>query len=359
MTPTVRRAVIAAIPIALVAAYAAIPSFAVSGGPIFNAYNLSAIVSATILLGAVLVGRPRPLWPWLLIAAAVVSWVVGDAVYIWVGGEPIVSLADAFYIPAYLALIVACLGLLRLRMGQRDGDSLIDAAMVTIAAALALWELVVEPTWNAAGISPIEQITGALYPLLDVILLCMLIQLLLVPGRRLVSLVLLLAGMGWVLVADTIYAVLAQTNSYAGNAQRLLDATWLLGYALFPLAALHPSMREMTQRGSSSTDGLRRGRLFIAGLALVTVPLVVLLTSLLGRDPGIETTTLAAVTVVPLVLWRIVRLNRSTERGTGHDRAAGELLPRPCHELERCVCRRRSGRESPGRVGRTPPAGGL
>ena len=199
-------------------------------------------------------------------------------------------------------------------MGQRDGDSLIDAAMVTVASALALWELVVEPTWDAAGTSPVEQIMGALYPLLDVILLCMLIQLLLVPGRRLASLFLLLAGMGSILVADTIYAVLVQTNSYSGNAQRVLDATWLLGYALFPIAALHPSMKEMTRPGPTSDDALRRGRLFIAAVALVTVPLVVLLTSLLGRDPGVETTTLAAVTVVPLVLWRIVRLNRSTER---------------------------------------------
>ena len=40
------------------------------------------------------------------------------------------------------------------------------------------------------------------------------------------------------------------------------------------------------------------------------VPMAVLVASSWGRDPGIGTTTLAAVTVVPLVLWRIVRLNR-------------------------------------------------
>ena len=184
---TCRRTAIAALPLALVVAYVVVPGFADSGGPLLNAYNLSAVVSATVLIGAVVVGRPRPMWPWLLMASAVLSLLVGDAVYFFIGGEPILSLADAFYVLAYVALIVACLGLLRLRIGQRDGDSLIDAAMVTIASALALWELVVEPTWNAAGISPVGQLMSALYPAFDVILLCMLMQLLLQPGRRLAS----------------------------------------------------------------------------------------------------------------------------------------------------------------------------
>ena len=105
---------------------------------------------------------------------------------------------------------------------------------------------------SPAGTSPAEQMVGALYPLLDVILLCMLVQLLLVPGRRLVSLVLLLAGMGWILLADTIYAVLVQTSSYGGNAERLLNATWLLGYALFPIAALHPT--DVTMRAFCSEE---------------------------------------------------------------------------------------------------------
>ena len=286
-------------------------------------------------------------------------WVIGDVVYDWVGGDPIVSFADAFYVPAYIALIVACLRFLRLRIGQRDGDTLLDAAMVSIASALALWELVVEPTWNAAGTSPAEQMMGALYPLLDVILLCMLVQLLLVPGRRLVSLVLLLAGMGWILLADTIYAVLVQTSSYGGNAERLLNATWLLGYALFPIAALHPSMAEMTRYEAPADDGLRRGRLFIPGLALLTVPMAVLVASILGRDPGIATSTLAAVTVVPLVLWRIVRLNRSTERARDAIAPPGALLPRPRDQFERCVPRGRSRRESPRRVRCARPAHGL
>ena len=81
MTPMARRAVIGAIPLGLVVAYVAVPGFAESGGSTFNAYNLCAVVSATILIGAVAVGRPRPMWPWLLIAGAVLAWVVGDAVY--------------------------------------------------------------------------------------------------------------------------------------------------------------------------------------------------------------------------------------------------------------------------------------
>jgi diguanylate cyclase (GGDEF)-like protein/PAS domain S-box-containing protein len=312
--PTARSLLIGAVLAALIAAYVAIPRIADAGTPVLNAYNLYAVASAAVLIAAVAVQQPRPMWPWLLFAGAILSWVLGDAVYIWIGGAPVVSFADAFYIPAYIALIVACLGLLRLRTDQRDTDSLLDAAMVTVAAALTLWELVVHQALQVSGVAVVDQVMASLYPLLDVILLCMLIRLLLAPGRRVVSLALLAAGMGAVLLADTTYALLLQTDLYAGIAGRSLDATWLLGYALFPVAALHPSMVHLTERAPSSHHGHGRGRLVIAGMALVTVPLVNLAGLALGRSPDIAMSSLATLTIVPLVLWRILRLNRSTNR---------------------------------------------
>src|SRR4051794_1201499 len=108
MTPLGRKTLLAALPLLLVAVNLAVPGPADGSGAIFNGYNLSAVVSATVLIVAVALERPRPLLPWLLIAAAVLCWVTGDVVYDLVGGDPIVSLADAFYVPAYIALIVAC-----------------------------------------------------------------------------------------------------------------------------------------------------------------------------------------------------------------------------------------------------------
>ena len=99
MTPLARKTMFAALPVVLVVAYVTVPGLADGGGAILNAYNLSAGVSATVLIVAVALGRPRPLLPWLLIAAAVLLWVIGDVVYDWVGGDPIVSFADAFYVP--------------------------------------------------------------------------------------------------------------------------------------------------------------------------------------------------------------------------------------------------------------------
>jgi PAS domain S-box-containing protein len=315
MTVRARRVLLAlaAAPIAVVLAYAAVPPFRDMGGRIFNAYNLSALLSAVVLVIAVFVRRPRPVWPWLLIVAAEILWVAGDAVYIWIGDVPVLSFADALYIPGYLGLILALMFFVRSQVRQRDVDSLIDVAMLTIAAGLALWELVVQPSWDAAGDSQVTQIMTTIYPLLDVMLLCLLVQLLLVPGRRSVSLILLAAGMGAIFVGDTIYAILVQNDAYRGEVVALLDLTWLGGYALFPVAALHPSMNELTLPAAGD-DAMRRGRLFIAGLSLVMVPAAMILTALLGRDPGVETIALAATLIVPLMLARMVRLNRSNER---------------------------------------------
>ena len=58
MTPLARKTMFAALPVVLVVAYVTVPGLADGGGAILNAYNLCAVVSATVLIGAVAVAAP-------------------------------------------------------------------------------------------------------------------------------------------------------------------------------------------------------------------------------------------------------------------------------------------------------------
>jgi diguanylate cyclase (GGDEF)-like protein/PAS domain S-box-containing protein len=241
-------------------------------------------------------------------------WVAGDVTY---GLAPDGSiLPDLAYVPAYLALIAAMIVILRARVRHSQSDSAIDAAMVGVAGLLAVWELIIEPGWEAEGIDAVGRTLAAVYPVLDVVLLVLLVQLMLVPGRRLAAMLWLGAGVTATFAADVVYAVLQQTDSYVDSVYlaRVLDSTWLIGYALFAVAAWHPSMTEVSLP-IRAEPRFGSGRLLAAGTALLAVPLTHVLSNELNQGSGVETLVLSSVTIVPLVVWRIARLNRSTQRG--------------------------------------------
>jgi diguanylate cyclase (GGDEF)-like protein/PAS domain S-box-containing protein len=294
--------------------YMVVPAVSEWGSDNLNAYNASAVLSALTLGVAVIVRRPRPVTPWLLVGAALLLWVIGDVVYSLLGTTTSGGPADLAYLAAYACLVVAVLQIVRARTGHLQSDTLIDAALVGVAGLLAIWELVIEPSWGAEGSSALAQTVDAVYPVLDVVLLVLLVQLLLAPGRKLPATLWLSGGVAVVFLADIAYAVLAQTNSYweSDTWARLLDGGWLVGYALFAVAAWHPSMTELTR----PTEGEVRygnGRLFATGAVLLTVPLVSIAALHLYGHAGAETLLISTFTIVPLVVWRIARLNQSTQ----------------------------------------------
>jgi diguanylate cyclase (GGDEF)-like protein/PAS domain S-box-containing protein len=304
------RAVVTAVPIVLVVAYAAIPGWNSLGSDVFNAYTLTAASCMAALLVAVSVQRPDPAWPWVLIIVAEATWIIGDVVYDVIG-TPTTSVADLFYIVGYVSLVLAVLGFVRMRTRQLDVDSLIDTAMIGIAGGLAIWELIIEPASRTHAGGAIDHAVAGVYPVLDVLLVMMLVQLLLTPGRKPPAAVLLLCGVALIAIADTGYAALQQTDAYGTDTlSEALDTMWLAGYALLPLAALHPSMRELTRR--SGGDVSSRTGLLVAGAAFVALPLIHLVAQAVGHDPPTEALALAILTICPLVLWRIARLNRAT-----------------------------------------------
>lgn len=100
--------------ILLALAYVLLPRLAELGGSVVNVYNVSAVLSAASVCAAVVVRRPRPMGPWLLIAGAVLLWVLGDVSYGWLGTTTSGSFPDlripaATVSVAVLALAVATL----------------------------------------------------------------------------------------------------------------------------------------------------------------------------------------------------------------------------------------------------------
>jgi hypothetical protein len=174
----------------------------------------------------------------------------------WSGGVSFPSAADIASLTGY-----GILGLAIARCyGRRPTPAgLVDASILTVAGALVLWAVAVEPAVGLRG-DVVSTGIALAYPAVDVLYVGLLAGLLVEPRTRSASLALALVAIACFLVADTVDAIQALSDADRGG---LLDAVRLAGSVLLAAAANHPSL--LVERGAPS-PGVAVGRRRFAGL---------------------------------------------------------------------------------------------
>ena len=226
---------------------------------------------------AVVVGvrrhRPARRAPWYLFAAAESCCGVGDVLWTVYSDvlhdDPFPSLADVFYLAAYPLFVAGLFLLLRGRTRGRDVGGLLDAMIIATGLGLLSWTFLMRPIAADASLGLTGQLVALAYPLADVVLLGLLARLLTSPGARTASFRLLTASMLALLAADLAYAVLTTFSSFDGG---VTDALWMLSYASWGAAALHPSMRAMTDAGPVEPNRLTLRRFTLLGVTTLVAP---------------------------------------------------------------------------------------
>ncbi|GAA1028793.1 hypothetical protein GCM10009557_15110 [Virgisporangium ochraceum] len=235
----------------LIGLYFAVPAWHVVTWSLFGLLGCAAIVAGWRL------HRPRRALPWLWWAGGTVALAVG-AVAVSLPGAVPHGAASPWWAEAGLlpCLVVA---LVTSRRFAADRTALIDASILAIGAGLLSWVLVVEPHLPAPGLTVVRGTVSVAYP-----------ALLAVVARSMVGAVrgwsaalFLLSGAG-PLVADILYGL-------------ELPVDWRLGWILFLVsggaAALHPSMRTLTEPRPVGTGDSTARRLAIGAASLVA-PLI-------------------------------------------------------------------------------------
>ncbi|WP_432488270.1 GGDEF domain-containing protein [Kineococcus sp. SYSU DK018] len=249
--------------------------------------------------------HPRDPTGWRLVAAGVAAWILGDLVYSYtevvLGAEPFPSLADVFYLAAYPLLTLGLWSFVRSRSGGGDREGVIDTAIIAIGFALLSWIFLMQPTLADGTASVPARVLAALYPVGDVLLLALLVRLFTSSGARTASFRLLGAGVLLMLVTDSAYQVQSLNGVYSG----ILDAGWLASYACVAAAALHPSMRQLTEVESTTGVEFSRGRLLALMFASLLSPGTMLLQLALGLSPEPWAVGLSSVVLFVLVVLRM------------------------------------------------------
>ena len=237
-------------------------------------YLLIGISAAwAIVAGRRLHGPTHP--GWLMLAAGVVLYSLGDLVYTLIatttGEEPFPSLADGPYLLGQLLVVV---GVGRLAAPIERGfyrPAVIDATLVATAGAFIAWPLLLDPLTR----SQVDMFSGAValsYPVIDLVLVGVLARHALQPGRKPASVLLLIGGATAWLVADLVYANVSISGEYVTGSW--LDAGWLIAYVLVGAAALHPSMARVTPYTERHEATISNGRLVLIGICVGTTVLV-------------------------------------------------------------------------------------
>ena len=265
--------------------------------------------AAAVVTGAA-VNRPAHRWPWWFLAAALLSFVAGDTIYYSVEQyfhttNPFPSAADAFYLAVYPLFCIGLYGLVRYRWSGHDLPSLLDALIFTSALALPVWVYLVQPLSVLEGLTWEQRAISIAYPLGDVLVLAMLAGLL-TPGtghKGNRSLKLLVLGSAMLLGFDIVYGIVQLNAGWESGGW--IDLGWIVFYTAWGLAALDPSMVELTAsvpHGETLIPPPRR--LFLLATATLIAPAILLIEGLTG---GAEDTAVIAAFLGALFLLVLLR----------------------------------------------------
>jgi signal transduction histidine kinase len=229
---------------------------------------------AAVLWGSRRLGRSSLAWQ--LFACGLACNVVADAISgyyeIALDREPAVpSSADVFYLASYPFLLAGVFLLLRDLGSIRSRAAVLDAVIVTVAAATVQWIFFVDPHLHASG-KPLTRAVEMTYPTMDLLLFVVLAQLLLGMGIRTVAYQLLVISVVLWIVGDEIFGLSVDDYTAGG----WVDLFWLGSYVFWGAAGLEPSAGPPPFRDRREVPRLTRRRIAMLAGALLTVPAVVL-----------------------------------------------------------------------------------
>ncbi|MGI5245244.1 putative bifunctional diguanylate cyclase/phosphodiesterase [Dactylosporangium sp. CA-139066] len=280
------------------AGYPLLPRSSYAANLGYEAVGLGAVIM--VLLG---VRRNRPqrraLWYWFAVGLGVS--VLGDVAYgiafHQAGSVPFPSIADAFHLGAYPALVAGVWLLLRTQ--GRDQAGVIDACITAAGSGLLFWVFVMHPIADAEHMSVIQRTFSLAYPFADVVLLVLLARLLAGRAARTPSYWLIVTSFVLMFATDVSYSVLSSYSAVPGG---ILQIGWLTSYVCLGAAALHPSTGALATAVEAPETALSKPRLTVLAVSSLIAPVL-----LLGQGfAGVRHMDWLAIGAVAVALFLLV-----------------------------------------------------
>lgn len=279
-------------------------------------YIAIGVVGLAALLSGVRRRRVRPTGPSVLIAAGLLSFLVGDLVwYVYdlvLGVGPFPSLADLFYLLGYPLLAGGLAWLATVRGGRLDRETLLDTAIVTVGAGVYAWVYLVAPAATDVSLSLPGRMISAAYPVGDLLVLAAFLRLLFTDRRPAPAAILLLACFVMLLVGDVAFNIGQLLGS--GAIDTLANVGYATSYVFAGAAGLHPSITALGDRRPSERAALTRRRLVLLAVAALLAPALLAVQTLWDQQVSGLVIALTSAILFLLVVARMSGLLAELER---------------------------------------------
>jgi signal transduction histidine kinase len=277
-------------------------------------YGVVGLSGVTAVVMGLRLYHPRHATAWRLLAAGLLAYFAADlTAELLHNGAGFGSLVDGIYLLRYPLLVAGLLLMVRRRTARRQPMGLVDTAIVATSLAVVYWVFLIGPAIGNQQVTLAERLTWIAYPSVDMLLLAIGVRLLIGPGARQPAFHLLVGALAAVLVSDTVCSLLRILHGGSPPSEavtRLLAVGWLAGYLLIGAAALHPSMRSVTepsQPGPLDKRARRRRLAVLAGLSLVA-PAVLAVQDLRGASVDVLAIAVAWLVLLSLLIVRMAGL---------------------------------------------------
>jgi PAS domain S-box-containing protein len=262
-------------------------------------FELVGLSAAAAIATGIARYRPRPVLPWVLFVIAQVVFVTGDFFY-YTYHLQFPSFGDGLYIAYYPLQAAGLLLLIRSRTPGKDTASLLDALIITIGFGLLSWIYLIEPYTRDSSSGLVASVVSIAYPAMDVLLLAVAARLVMGGGNRPRALGLMTASILCLIVTDCVYGAIELNGSY--DTGSWLDAGWMCTYLLWGAAALHPSMKDLSQPAPVSDAGSLTGKRVLLLAAATLIAPATLVADAQWPIAGFDAPVAAAVSAVLFVL---------------------------------------------------------
>ncbi|TMK19061.1 MAG: EAL domain-containing protein [Actinobacteria bacterium] len=276
--------------------YVAIASVATLGyfatGHVSYVINVIGLSSPVMIVVALRIWRPEKRLPWVMFSLGMFTFILGDIVsynydkfhsiapslfpFDADGLTPFPGWADGFYLAVYVFMVAGILLLIHARDPSRDRSSFVDALMLSIGIGVVSWVILISPQAYQQDVPLSLKLTSMAYPLADLLLLGTALRSAVGAGRKPWAFRLIITAIVALFITDAFYAWMnLYTDAGYQPGSGYLEAGWIAFYVLFGAAALHPSMRELSEPVDDVETKLTRGRLLVLAGASLMAPVLI------------------------------------------------------------------------------------
>jgi diguanylate cyclase (GGDEF)-like protein/PAS domain S-box-containing protein len=286
-------------------------------------WSLIGLTSAGAVVAGVIRNRPRRAAPWLLLALGLISFAAGDTAYniLTTYGHqdnPFPSIADLFYMVTCIAQVAGVFGLVRAGTSTRDRSTLIDSLVITSGVGVIYWIVLIGPNVHRSDFGMIQKIVSIAYPLADILVLAM-VSRLVVAAPRTPAVIYLAIGTAGLLTADVLYGLAQLYQGWAIGGP--VDLGWIVLYATWGAAALHPSMVTLTQPRTTQPLQMGRPRLVLLAVSTLIAPGALLFEAAHGAIRDAPFIAILSAIVFLLVMTRLADVLTSNRLALERERA--------------------------------------